>query len=45
MNQEEIKEYLKENLKLHWEKRRGNFYIVLTIDDEEITELNFGEGY
>lgn len=45
MNQEEIKKYLKENLELHWEKRRGNFYIVLTIDNEKITELNFGEGY
>lgn len=45
MTQEEIKKYLKENLKLSWEHKNGNYYIVLKFDDEKVTELNFGEGY
>lgn len=45
MTQEEIKEYLKENLKLSWEHKDGNYYIVLKLDSEKVTELNFGEGY
>lgn len=45
MTQEEIKQYLKDNLKLSWEHKNGNYYIVLKLDGEEITELNFGEGY
>ena len=45
MTQEEIKKYLKENLKLSWEHKNGNYYIVLKLDGEKVTELNFGEGY
>lgn len=45
MTQEEIKKYLKENLKLSWEYDNGEYYIVLRLEGERITELNFGEGY
>lgn len=45
MTQEEIKQYLKDNLKLSWEHKNGNYFIVLTLDGEKVTELNFGEGY
>jgi len=45
MTPEEIKQYLKDNLKLSWEHKGGNYYIVLKFDGEKITELNFGEGY
>jgi hypothetical protein len=45
MTQEEIKQYLKDNLKLSWEDKNGNYYIVLRLSGEKITELNFGEGY
>lgn len=45
MTQEEIKQYLKDSLKLSWEHKNGNYYIVLKLDGEKITELNFGEGY
>ena len=45
MTQEEIKQYLKDNLKLSWEYKNENYYIVLELDGEKITELNFGEGY
>ena len=40
-----ILKYLKENLKLSWEHKNGNYYIVLKLDGERVTELNFGEGY
>lgn len=45
MTPEEIKQYLKDNLKLSWEYKNGNYYIVLKLNGEKITELNFGEGY
>ena len=45
MTQEEIKKYLKENLKLSWEHKNGNYYIVLKLGSEKVTELNFGPGY
>lgn len=45
MTQEEIKQYLKGNLKLSWEYKNGEYYIVLKLDGEKVTELNFGEGY
>ena len=45
MTKEEIKKYLKENLKLSWESRSGDYYIVLSLENEKITELCFGEGY
>lgn len=45
MTKEEIKDYIKNNLKLSWEFKNGKYYIVLKIEDEKITELNFGEGY
>ncbi len=45
MEQEEIKKYLKENLRLKWEWRNGKYYIVLSVAGEKVTELNFGEGY
>ena len=45
MTKEEIKNYLKENLKLSWESRNGDYYIVLSLENEKITELCFGEGY
>lgn len=45
MTQEEIKQYLKDNLKLSWEYKNGEYYIVLKLDGEKVTELNFGEGY
>lgn len=42
---EEIKQYLKDSLRLSWEHKNGNYYIVLKLDGEKVTELNFGEGY
>ena len=45
MTKEEIKEYLKDNLKLSWEYKNKNYFIVLKLDGEKVTELNFGEGY
>ena len=45
MTKEEIKQYLKDNLKLSWEHKNGNYYIILKLDGEKVTELNFGEGY
>ena len=45
MTQEEIKQYLKDNLKLSWEHKHGHYFIVLKLDGEKVTELNFGEGY
>lgn len=45
MNQEEIKHYLKENLRLSWEHHDDEYYIVLKIAGEKISELSFGEGY
>ena len=45
MTKEEIKNYLKENLKLSWESRSSDYYIVLSLENEKITELCFGEGY
>lgn len=45
MTQEEIIKFLKDNMKLSWEHRNGNYYIVLKVSGEKITELNFGEGY
>lgn len=45
MTTEEIKNYLKDNLKLSWEWRKGKYYIVLKVEGEKVTELNFGEGY
>ena len=45
MTPEEIKNYLKENLKLSWEYHNGEYYIVLKVAGEKITELRFGEGY
>ena len=45
MTTEEIKQYLKDNLKLSWESKNDNYYIVLKLDGENITELKFGEGY
>ena len=45
MTQEEIKNYLKDNLRLSWEHKHGEYYIVLKLAGEKITELSFGEGY
>lgn len=45
MTKEEIKQYLKDNLALSWEYKNGEYYIVLRLDGEKVTELNFGEGY
>jgi len=45
MTQEEIIKFLKDNMKLSWEHCNGNYYIVLKVAGEKITELNFGEGY
>ena len=45
MTQKEIKQYLKDNLRLSWEYKKGEYYIVLKLDGEKVTELNFGEGY
>lgn len=45
MTQEEIKSYLKENLRLSWEHYDDEYYIVLKIAGEKISKLNFGEGY
>lgn len=45
MTKEEIKNYLKENLKLSWEYKSDKYYIVLSLENEKITELCFGEGY
>lgn len=45
MIQEEIINFLKDNMRLSWEHRNGEYYIVLKVAGEKITELNFGEGY
>lgn len=45
MTQEEIKEYLKKNLKLEWDYKKHNYYLTLTLGGEKITEVSFGEGY
>ena len=45
MTKEEIKNYLKENLKLSLECKSDEYYIVLSLENEKITELCFGEGY
>jgi len=45
MTQEEIIKFLKNNMRLSWEHRNGEYYIVLKVASEKITELNFGEGY
>jgi single-stranded DNA-specific DHH superfamily exonuclease len=42
---EEIKNYLKDNLKMSWDFRNGKYYIVLELGGEKITDLCFGEGY
>lgn len=42
---EEIKNYLKDNLKMSWDFRNGKHYIVLELGGEKITDLCFGEGY
>lgn len=43
--EDKIKKYLKENLKLSWDYRDGKYYLVLTVGEEKITEVCFGEGY
>lgn len=45
MTKEEIKEYIKENLKLSWDHHGGHYYMILTIEGEKIMELDFGTGY
>ena len=45
MTKEDIKNYLKENLKLSLECKSDKYYIVLSLEDEKITEFCFGEGY
>ena len=43
---EEIKNYLKDNLRMEWECHSdGNYYMVLKVAGEKICQLNFGEGY
>ena len=42
---EEVKNYLKDNLKMSWDFRNGKHYIVLELGGEKITDLCFGEGY
>ena len=43
---EEIKKYLKDNLRMEWECHSdGNYYMVLKVAGEKICQLNFGEGY
>ena len=45
MTKEEIKQYIKDNLKLSWESKNDNYYIVLKLGGEKVTELKFGKGY
>ena len=45
MTDEEIKQYLKENLRLSWDYHNNKYYVVLKIAGEKISELSFGEGY
>ena len=45
MTKEEIIKFLKDNMKLSWEHKNGEYYIVLKVGNKKITELNFGEGY
>ena len=45
MIKEEIKNYLKENLRLSWEYHDNEYYIVVKVAGEKISELSFGEGY
>lgn len=49
MTQEEIrkdiKQYLKDKLKLKWVYYGGEYHLVLQIDGEDITNVSFGEGY
>lgn len=40
MNEEQLKEYLKESLHLAWEKRLGKNYLAVYMNDEKITEIN-----
>lgn len=42
---DEIKQYLKDNLKLSWEYYGGHYHIVLTLEGEKVADLDFGEGY
>lgn len=45
MNKEEIKQYLKDNLTLKWIYCGGEYHLVLQLEGEDITNVNFGEGY
>lgn len=42
---EEIKNYLKENLRMSWDFRNGEYYIVIELEGDRIADLCFGEGY
>lgn len=41
----EIKQYLKDKLKLKWVYCGEEYRLILQIDGEDITGVNFGEGY
>ena len=44
MNKEEIKQYLKENLKIDWKyEGYGKLYVVLTLEGEVISKMPFAQ--
>jgi hypothetical protein len=45
MTEEEIKQYLKNNLKLSLKYDGDNYYLVLSIKGEPISKVSLGEGY
>ena len=43
MNKEEIKNYLKENLKIDWMYTDNKLYIVLELEGEVISKMRFNQ--
>ena len=41
MNKEEVKKYIKDNLKLVWHYEKDNLYIELRLENEVISKLPF----
>ena len=41
MSKEEIKEYLKNNLKIVWEQERNKLYIALKLEGDIISKIHF----
>lgn len=41
MSKEEIKEYLKNNLKIVWKQERNHLYIALKLEDYIISKIHF----